>query len=122
MASTIFNIITANDLDEISFIAGSEQELQFDLYDSASALLNLSSATCSWKMCQYGDPSYAVVSKSGSYVTISASPINRFTVLLTSSDTDSLSGMFQHQPIVIDYLGTEFHPSQGLITIWPSIA
>jgi len=116
--SSPFDIIQANNINEISFIAGDKQVLNFDIYDSASAAVNITSASAQWTLSRFGDPSVANLVKSG---TISGSPTNRFTVTLTYNDTYNLSGIFIQQPILTDILGDIYHPGQGKVTIFPFV-
>jgi len=111
-----FPYVKPDDLCEFSFVGGTYETLVFDIIDSASAAVDLSSATCTWTMGEYGSGS-AQISKSGS---ISASPVNRFTVTLDASDTISFQGKYMHQPIIEDLSGNVFRPSQGIINIWPA--
>lgn len=112
-----FPCVTINDLAEMSFIGGTNQILEFDIYNSSGSPIDLSSSTVSWAMSPYGNPSYVVLSKTG---ILAVSPLNRFSVEILNADTASLYGKFTHQPIIIDYLGNEFRPSQGIITIIPA--
>ena len=111
-----FPHVKPDDLCEFSFVGGTYETLVFNIIDSASAAVDLSSATCSWTMGEYGSGS-AQIFKSGS---ISASPVNRFTVILNASDTIELEGKYIHQPIIEDLSGNQFRPSQGIINIWPA--
>lgn len=111
-----FDCLTVNDLAPFTFIGGTEQVLEFDIYDNAGQVLDLSSATCSWIMSPYGNPNFATLSLTG---VISASPVNRFTVTISGSTTQLLSGKFTHQPKIIDLDGAEYRPSQGLISVIP---
>jgi hypothetical protein len=109
---------TVYDLADFTFIAGTEQEFTFDIYDSGSAPLSLNSTTCTWELSHYASAS-SVLTKSG---TTSGSS-NRMTVILDSVDTAGLSGRFVHQPVIAMIGGSViYRPSQGLITIAPRIA
>jgi len=109
-----FAVINSYDLAPISFIGGTEQELTFYLYDSASQILDLTSASwCGWEMGRYGSAS-AVLTKDA---VVSGSPINKMVVILTTADTQDLSGKFIHQPVTVDNANKEFRPSQGSIQI-----
>lgn len=105
-----------NTLEEISFIAGSEYVLEFNVYDENGSPVNISSSTVTWDMCYYGQPDYAVLSKTGSITDTS-----KFEVVLLTADTTGISGKFIHQPVIIDFDGSEFRPAQGVITIIPRI-
>jgi len=114
-----FTLNTANDLDPISFIAGTYQELTFYIYDSASgsATKDLSAATCTWEMARYGSDD-TVLTKTA---VVSGSPINMMVVTLASSDTEALSGKFIHQNVITEG-AIERRPSQGIITIFARIS
>lgn len=108
--------LSVNGLEEFSFIGGSEYVLEFNVFDENGAEVDITSATVSWKMSYYGQPDYAVLTKAGSIT-----DTNSFEVVILSTDTQELSGKFIHQPIVVDFDGSEFRPSQGVITILPRI-
>jgi hypothetical protein len=115
---TSFPLTSPNDLPEISFIAGSNQELSFNVYDSGSVAVNLSGGTVTWRLSSYGQGT-ALVSKSG---LLSGSPTNQFKVLLVAADTTSLYGKFIQQYSLVDTSGSSFRPSQGLINITRGIS
>lgn len=106
-----------NDLDDISFISGTEQELTFYIYDSGSVAKNLLGFTCTWEMARYGTTT-SVVTKNA---TVSGSPVNKMVVTLASSDTPTLSGKFIHQPVITSG-SSEYRPSQGVINIIAQIS
>ena len=112
-----FSCITINDLEQIQFIAGTEYLLTFSVYDASGSPVNLSTATTSWVMSPYGE-SVAALTKSGS---VSGSVANNFMVTLYAGDTSGSSGVFIHQPVIVDFGGGEFRPSQGKILITPAI-
>lgn len=121
MASTL-QCITVNDLTEMSFIAGSEKSLEFNIYDSTGSPLSLNGCTVKWYLFPYGEPTASVITKvsGGSGITISASPNNLFTVTVIGSDTLQLEGKYIQQPVIIDSATSEFRPSQGIINIFPA--
>ena len=102
---------TLNSLGDISFIGGAHYTLKFTCVDQTGSGIDLSTATCSWKLAPYGTD-YAIVSKAGSVITI-----NSFEILLTPNDTVNLSGKYSHQPIVTFSNGVTVIPAQGTITI-----
>jgi hypothetical protein len=106
-----------NNLPTISFIAGTEQELTFYIYDSGSAVKNLSSATCTWEMARYGTNTTALTKTA----IVSGSPVNKMVVTLDSFDTELLSGKFIHQPVITEG-SSEYRPSQGIINIFAQIS
>lgn len=116
MVISPFDVITAENLSEFSFIAGDKQIISYYVYDSASSVVDLTGSTVYWTLSRYGDLSTPLLVKSG---TIPGSPINLFTIVLTEADTLSLDGVFIQQPTIIDTSGSAYHPAQGKITIWP---
>jgi hypothetical protein len=112
-----FNIINANDLPDMQMIAGDEQDFTYNVYTSASTLIDLNGATVTVNIFRYGDPSYAVVVLTGN---ITGSPLGEFTATLTSGCSISMSGVYTQQPVVLDYLGKKHIPSQGKIIVLPS--
>jgi hypothetical protein len=113
-----FAVLATNDLPEFSMIAGSDQELIFNIYDSGSSMVNLNSATITWSLAYYGQ-SDAIVTKSGIY---SGSPINQFIVNLIPSDTAGIDGKHIQQYTIVDFSGKTYKPSQGVIYIIPNIS
>jgi len=105
---------TVNTLESFSFIAGTPQELTFDIYDADEAEVDLSTATCSVAISPYGQYNYVALDKAG---VVSGSPINRFVTTLDTDDTSLLEGKYTLQPVVIDYSGSEFRPAQGVVLI-----
>jgi hypothetical protein len=109
---------TVYDLPEIQFIAGSDQELIFGVYTSASVPVDLSGATISWHMSYYGQP-FAILSKTG----YSSGSSNYFSVYLTDTDTATLpEHKYTHQYTITDTSGSKFTPSQGIINLIQLIA
>jgi len=108
---------TINSLEEISFIGGSTYTIIFDIYDENNLPVDSVLSSLTWKMFYYGQPNIVALTKSGIY-----SPLNRFTVTLTSADTQNLSGKFLHQAIITDYSGAIYKPAQGTILIVSGVA
>ena len=111
-------IPTVNTLEEIYMIAGSKHTLYYDIYDENDAPMDMSGASIELRICEFGRPGTVALTKGGEYV---GSSTNRFRVELDSEDTAHLSGKYVQQPVVIDYLGQEYLPAQGYITIAPRI-
>ena len=111
-------IPTVNTLEEIYMIAGSTHTLYYDIYGENDVPMDMSGASIELRICEFGRPSNVTLIKSGEYI---GSPTNRFRVELDSEDTAHLSGKYVQQPIVTDYLGQEYLPAQGYITIAPRI-
>jgi hypothetical protein len=111
-----FPFLTAYDLPEIQFIAGTSQELVFYVYTSASVPVNLSGAGVTWKMGYFGQ-NETILGKVG----VTSGSQNYFTVYLHNADTDGLSGKMIHQYDIVDTSGSTFRPSQGIINILPNL-
>ena len=111
--TTIFPFLSPNNLAEFLMYAGSDQELYFDVYTSASVAVNLSGASCDWKLASYGQTTTTVTKTA----VIKTSPNNRIYVHLLPADTANLSGKFLQQYHIIDSSGSTFIPGQGIITM-----
>ncbi len=106
-----------SELDEVSFIAGSRQVLEFNIIEqdgSPAALSTMRSIT--WKLSYLGDKDNCVLMKNGV-----VSDIGCFSVTLETEDTINLRGKFVHQPILEDSSGHIYRPAEGLIHIVESI-
>lgn len=114
--STTFPYTSPNNLDELSFIGGSFQELTFNIYDDSGNAVNLSGATLSWTLSYYSDPATVPVTKTP----VSGSSTNQKRVNLAGADTLALSGKFIQQFRIIDSSGSSFIPSQGVVNIFPA--
>jgi hypothetical protein len=98
-----------DDLPDLYFIAGTSKVLHFTLLNASGVGVDMSSGCAVLKIGRFGQAS-AVISKTGS---ISGS-VATFT--LTPSDTISLYGKYQQQPVI--YLGSDvYRPSQGAVII-----
>jgi len=113
-----FDCLIVNDLPEISFIGGAEQQLEFNVYDETGIAVNVVDSVCAWRLSPYGNAGYTTLSLIG--VTTGSSS-NKYTVTVSGSNTLSLEGKYIQQPKIIDVSGTEFRPSQGIVTIIPRI-
>lgn len=116
-----FNSLSITSLCEVSFIGGTYKELTFDVFDASGTPIDISTFTCSWVLCPYGQPDYVALSKTGVYDT-TCTDKNRFTVYLYSNDTIALSGKYVQQPIIVANPGYEFRLAQGYINIMPANA
>lgn len=112
-----FSCINANTLPPIQMIAGDDQEFIGNVYDSASALIDLNGATASIQIFPYGDTTYNIVTLPGA---ISGSPIGEYTATFSSACSINLSGVYTYIPVIVDHLGKVHKPSQGKLTIFPS--
>jgi len=118
MTSTFSSISTIS-LVETTFIAGTYWELTFDVFDSSSQPVDISSFSLSWVLSPFGQPDVTSITKAGIFRTDYALN-NRFTVYLYSTDTLSLSGKYVQQPIISGNTGYDFRLGQGYINILPA--
>ncbi len=117
MAST-FDCLTVNDLAPITFIAGTEQTLNYYVYDQTTGCaLDLSTSQCSVVISPYGNPNYIAIEVSGSTL---GTPVNKFYAVISGCASSALSGKFIQQPKIIDLDGSIFRPSQGIVNITPA--
>jgi hypothetical protein len=106
---------TINSLSEFSFIAGSQYEIHFTVYQSDGVNpMDLGGATIYWVLAPYGQPDYTVVQITGQIT-----GTNTFKVIIPSVTSASLSGKYIHQPIIISVAGLEYRPAQGIVLILP---
>jgi hypothetical protein len=114
--SSTFNCLTSVNLEPIDFIGGTEETLNYYIYDQTSGCaLDISSATCSVVISPYGNPNYVSIEASGSP---SGSPVNHFVAIVSGCSTQDLSGKFTQQPKIVDFDAQEFRPGMGYITIY----
>jgi len=106
-----------NNLEEISFVAGTKYTLHFNFYDSAGAAIDISSFTCKWQIAPVGRAHEGIPTLD---LTGTIESTNGFYINL-DENTASLSGKYIHQPILIDINADEQRPVQGIITIIPKI-
>lgn len=107
--------IIVNTLNEFSFIAGTTQTINFEVFDIGGSSVSLTSINPSWKMSYLGQTGSAIIVKSGSIT-----GANSFSITLNTVDTINLSGKFIHQPILT--IGAEqVRTDQGIITIIPAV-
>lgn len=114
---SFFESLSVNTLDAFSFIAGTEQVLTFDVYDSGFPV-NLVSSTCTWALSPFGRPNDITLTKNG---VLSGTPANEFKITLLTTDSLALAGKYIHQPIVRVLSGSVYRVGQGVITIVPAI-
>jgi len=117
MTSTTFDCLTTVNLSPIDFIGGTEQTLNYYIYDQTSACpLDLTSSTCYVSISPYGNSNYVSIMASGSP---SGSPVNHFVAVISGCATQLLNGKFTQQPVILDFDGNEFRPGLGYVTIFP---
>ena len=120
MLNTFSNISVIN-LTELTFIAGTYTEISMDIYNASGSVVDLTTWTCTWVLCPFGQPNAPALVKTATFRTDIVSK-NRFTVYLYSTDTISLSGKYIQQPIFTASIGYDFRPGQGYINILPALA
>jgi len=106
-----------NSLDALMFIGGDEQTLTFFIVDETGNPIDLTLGTSYWLLAPYGNPEMPVLELTGT----PGSEINEVSFLVESDDTADLSGKYIQQLLVIDFLGSEYRPCQGIVTIIPQI-
>lgn len=123
-----------NTLSEISFIAGSTEYLDFQIYNADGVLIPVTGKTLEWKLAPYGSKDYNSIIKTGTpYVSggitygggVTDYDLYTKRVTLDPSDTENLSGKYVQQVVVIqenaDLSTTTFKPAQGVVTIISNI-
>ena len=108
-------VIIANTLSPVSFVAGTDQQLQFAVLDSASAIVDLNNCYCFWVMGSILNPTTISASATGSLVSGSS---NIFYADLQPSDTSGLQGIFIQQPRIVDVNGKYYIPGQGKVVVF----
>lgn len=105
------------ELDEVSFIAGSREFLDFEICDKDNKPVELvTMQSIVWQLAYLGDKDNPVLTKDGVVF-----DVNHFRVSLDANDTVNLRGKFIHQPILTDALGNVYKPAEGLLNIVESI-
>ncbi len=102
-------------LSDVTFPAGTTYKLKFTVKDQSGSGINITSASCSWRMSEYGSD-YAILTKVGNVVATDS-----FDIILNNADTIGLSGKFTHQPYVYFASGVGVIPAQGVIVITKGI-
>lgn len=105
-----------NSTEDVSFIAGNTQYLQFECVDAEGQPIDITTSTVKVDFSPYGDTSYVVLSKNGVI-----SETNKFTIILDTADTIGLGGLYSFQPIITDIFGKEYRPLQAKIYIQSAI-
>lgn len=105
-----------NNLDDTSFIAGTQFYMTFNVFDDAGLPINIIASTNKVVLAYYGQPDYTVLTKNG---TITG--LNTFVVTFLPADTIGLSGKFVFQAVTIDSAGVVNRPGQGVLTLIPGI-
>lgn len=91
---------------------GSKLILPFYFYDEDKKPLNITTTQVVWTLSEFGQPDFTILTKNG--VLSSDTSCN---IVLESKDTKLLEGKFIQQITLVDYLGEEYIPCQGIIKI-----
>ncbi len=87
---------SVNSLGSMFSVAGNDIQLVFNVVDGTTGLpLNISAATCFFKMCPYGQEDVLVVTKPG---IITSGVGGVFKVNLNYADIKDLDGVYTGQP------------------------
>ena len=110
-----------NNMEAVSFIAGTNYIFKFDLYASPGDddPIELTGKTFQWKLSPFGQKSYVAIEKEDSDFT--SPTITRKQLMLEVDDTIDLAGKYIQQPIITDADGTVYRPGQGIVTIVANI-
>lgn len=104
-------------LQEIEFIAGSTQILEFTVYDRNDELLDLRGSTVTWYLSEIGNNDNPVVIKTGTtdITTPSTGIIN---IKINPTDTvDLTNGKYEHELSVTQQNGRVLKPCYGFVRI-----
>lgn len=111
-----------NNMEEISFISGTNYILDFTIDSGSGTLLELTGKEFEWRLAPYGEKSYAVLTKEDADFESPDPDLYTKRLILGESDTLDLSGKYVQQIIVTDILGDlVYRPGQGIVTIISNI-
>lgn len=110
------NTNTLDPLEPFGFIAGTDFELTFSVFDENETPLNLDGSEIRWTLCPYGQPNFTTLDLIGEIVDEGV-----FIVKVLGHYTENLSGKCVHSPILISPSGSKFLMKQGIITIFPMV-
>ena len=119
MVNSPFDELRVNNVDPITFIAGSQQYFYFDLYNEDDTPFDVGGLSeMVLNISPYGNPNVIAA-------TIQCEPtlnyINRIIFSIPGAETTNLGGVYVHQLVITDGSGNIHKPTQGLITIIPKI-
>jgi len=98
------------------FIAGTEFTFSFEMFENdGTTILDISGGTVSVVVSELGQPETAIITQAGVI-----DGTNTWYAILASADTESLSGVFVIQPVLVDVAGDTFRPAQGRLIILPA--
>jgi len=104
---------------DLTLYAGDSRNLKISVTDENSVPINLTGATIKWILTDQGSVKLSKVISSG--ITISNPTQGEFTVLLTASNTKTLSGTYQQMVRVTTADGNSSIVMTGSITIKESL-
>lgn len=114
MSNTYLTYSQINSMEEFGFIAGTPFTLYFTIYEQDGVtLLDMGGGTFKWVLSPYGQ-NYNVLEVEGVIT-----GVGEASVQLTTSHTESLSGKYIHQPVIVSFSQEEYRPSQGVVLIIP---
>ena len=99
-------------LDQTMIIGGSKEQFEFTFYDLHGNLLDITNTKVIWTLSEFGHADFTILEKQG----VLSSDYSSL-VTLQANDTRNLSGKYVQQITLIDYLGAEYVPAQGIIKI-----
>lgn len=111
-ANLTFSTDEIYNLEKYVMRGGSKTILPFNFYDKDKKPLDITTSTIVWTLSEFGQPDFTILTKEG--VLSSDTSCN---ITLESIDTKKLEGKFIHQITIVDYLGQEYIPCQGIIKI-----
>ena len=116
MVSTYVLYSQVNSLSEFAFIAGTSYTLNFNVYEENGTVpLDMAGGSFYWTLSPYGQ-NYSILEIEGEITGIGTAKVE-----IPSSSTETLSGKFIHQPVVVSFSGETYRPSQGVLMIIPRI-
>lgn len=117
MGTPYLTYATINSLEEFGFIAGTDYEITFNVFESNGVTpLDMGGATVYWTLAPYGQTSYNVLQITGVITDVGV-----FIVSVPSESTSTLSGKFIHQPVIVSFAGSKYRPGQGILLLSPRI-
>ena len=113
--STVYE--TINYLADWTFIAGSSWRIDFTTFESDDVTpQDMTGGSASYRIAPLGDNTNTLVELTGIFDDIAN---GEWHVLLESSHTTGISGVFKGQPRLVDFGSDVFLPGQGNVTILP---
>lgn len=116
---TIYEDYSQTDsLEDVTFIAGTDFQLEFPLYNETGNAININASTMKWLLGYYNNPNIApIIEKTGVAVND-----NTFVVTLSEGDTINLGDdVYIQQMVITDTAGKKVRPAQGKVIIRKAI-